>query len=318
MSIYEALENVKEIPGIARGAAKIEDFVKYIQTLRSQAEFFTVQELLNTIIETTGYVKELQAEGTDEARARIENIDELISKVVSYEESTNEPSLSGFLEEVALVADIDDMDEGSEHVMLMTLHSAKGLEFPNVYLTGMEEGIFPGYVSISSGDPDDIEEERRLCYVGITRAMRHLTISCAKQRMIRGQTQYNAISRFLREIPMELINTSTRPVPGTPRSASPQGFAQSSENSNTIRKPNNPYAQAKQSFKSKAFDPNQYKVTKPTSLDYSEGDRVKHIKFGEGTVIKIVEGGKDFEVTVDFDRVGVKKMFAAFAKLKKV
>ena len=318
MSFYEALKNVKDIPGMSRGAAKIEDFVKYIQTLRSQAEFFSVQELLNTIIETTGYVTELQAEGTDEAKARIENIDELISKVVSYEESTNEPSLSGFLEEVALVADIDNMDESGEHVMLMTLHSAKGLEFPNVYLTGLEEGIFPGYVSISSGDPDDIEEERRLCYVGITRAMRHLTISCAKQRMIRGQTQFNAISRFLREIPMELINTSTRPVPGMPRSASSQGMQKSSTVSNTIKKPNNPYAQAKQTFKSKAFDPAQFKVSKPASLDYGEGDRVKHIKFGEGTVMKIVEGGKDFEVTVDFDRVGVKKMFAAFAKLKKV
>ena len=158
------------------------------------AEEVSVRELLETILDETGYVKELEAEGTEEAEARIENIDELISKVASYEESEEHPTLSGFLEEVALVADIDSLDENSDHVVLMTLHSAKGLEFPNVYLAGMEDGIFPSYMTVTSDDPTELEEERRLCYVGITRAMDHLTLTCARQRMIRGEVQYNRMS----------------------------------------------------------------------------------------------------------------------------
>ena len=158
------------------------------------------------MIEETGYVKELEAEGTDEAEARIENIDELLSKVVSYEESEEHPTLSGFLEEVALVADIDSLEDDSDYVVLMTLHSAKGLEFPKVYLAGMEDGLFPSYMSITSDDSSEqLEEERRLAYVGITRAMKELTITCAKQRMIRGETQYNKVSRFVKEIPLELL-----------------------------------------------------------------------------------------------------------------
>ncbi|EET59009.1 UvrD/REP helicase, partial [Marvinbryantia formatexigens DSM 14469] len=160
ISFYQALEQAAEIPGLGRSVSKLQDFVTFIRTLRSQAEFLGVNELLGQIIESTGYVKELEAEDTDEARARIENIDELISKVVTYEESTGEPSLSGFLEEVALVADIDSLDENESRVVLMTLHSAKGLEFPNVYLTGMEEGLFPSHVGFDE-DPDALEEERR-------------------------------------------------------------------------------------------------------------------------------------------------------------
>ncbi|WP_395027089.1 ATP-dependent helicase, partial [Robinsoniella sp.] len=175
MSFYDALKDAESIATLGRSAVKIKPFVTFIQTLRSKQDYLSVQEILTSIIDETGYVKELEAEDTDEARARIENIDELITKVVSYESDAEEPTLSGFLEEVALVADIDSLEEDSNHVVLMTLHSAKGLEFPNVYLAGMEDGIFPSYMTITSDDPLEIEEERRLCYVGITRAKQRLT-----------------------------------------------------------------------------------------------------------------------------------------------
>ena len=206
MSFYDALKEAENIPTLGRAAAKIEPFVTFVQSLRSKTEYFSPSELLNDIIEETGYVMELKAEGTEEADARIENIDELITKIVSYEEENEDPTLSGFLEEVALIADIDTVDGDGNQVLLMTLHSAKGLEFPYVYLAGMEDGIFPSYMTITADDPAELEEERRLCYVGITRAMKDLTLTCAQQRMIRGETQYNKPSRFIREIPRELVD----------------------------------------------------------------------------------------------------------------
>ena len=316
ISFYEALEQAQEIPGMARSSGKLQDFVTFIRTLRSQAEFLSVNDLLSQIIESTGYVKELEAEDTDEARARIENIDELISKVVTYEESTGDPTLSGFLEEVALVADIDSLDENESRVVLMTLHSAKGLEFPNVYLTGLEEGLFPSHVGFDE-DPEALEEERRLCYVGITRAKKHLTLTCARMRMTRGETHMSAISRFLREIPQELLETNRKPA-----GAKEPSDGQAPERRRGFKKPeppaDSPYMQAKRAFHSKAFDANQFKVTKADHLDYGVGDTVRHIKFGTGVVENITDGGKDYEVTVNFERCGVKKMFAAFAKLQKL
>ena len=206
LSFYNALKMADDIPSIGRAGVKIKPFVTLIQSMRSKIEYLSVSQILQEVIDETGYVQELEAENTDEALARIENIDELISKAVAYEESAEEePTLSGFLEEVALVADIDNLQEGSDYVVLMTLHSAKGLEFPNVYLAGMEDGLFPSYMTIVSDDPMEIEEERRLCYVGITRAMTNLTISCARQRMLRGETQYNKVSRFVKEIPGSLL-----------------------------------------------------------------------------------------------------------------
>lgn len=302
MSFYDALKEADSISTLGRAAAKVEPFVTFIQTLRSKAEYLSPSELLKDIIENTGYVKELEAEGTEEAEARIENIDELITKVVSYEEENEEPTLSGFLEEVALVADIDSVDGDDNQVLLMTLHSAKGLEFPFVYLAGMEDGIFPSYMTITSDDPTEIEEERRLCYVGITRAMRDLTLTCAQQRMIRGETQYNKVSRFIKEIPRELVELGREFKEKKPMD---------------IPMPTS-FRQMKQAFKQPAFVPKQFEVKKADGLDYTVGDTVKHIKFGTGVVTAIVEGGRDYEVTVNFDKVGVKKMFASFAKLKKI
>ena len=309
MSFYEALQNAGKIPSIGRAASKIEGFVSFIQSLKSKAQAYTVEEILEEIIDLTGYVDELKAEDTEESRARIENIDELISKTVSYQNLRSaeggEVSLSGFLEEIALIADIDTVDPGQDYVLLMTLHSAKGLEFPNVYLAGMEDGIFPGSMSVFSADPSDMEEERRLCYVGITRAMKELTLTSARQRMIRGETQYNRVSRFVREIPRELVElgeTIQDKKPKIPETSSAKSG----------------YAQMRMAFQANAFQPQNFKVTKADSLDYGVGDTVRHVKFGVGIVKNIVEGGRDYEVTVDFDRAGTKKMFAGFAKLKKI
>lgn len=315
LSFYNALKLADDIPTIGKAGAKIKPFVTFIQSMRSKVEYLGPSQLLQDIIEETGYVAELEAENTEEAQARIENIDELISKVVAYEEGEENPTLSGFLEEVALVADIDDLQEGSDYVVLMTLHSAKGLEFPNVYLVGMEDGIFPSYMTITSEDPAEIEEERRLCYVGITRAMKDLTISCARQRMIRGETQYNKVSRFVKEIPRNLLTGAVRNATATKTlsEAPVQSFRQANSKVNPIFSTRNTYET--KPYQSAAFSSN---ATSKISLNYGNGDRVRHMKFGEGTVTQIVEGGRDYEVTVDFDKVGTKKMFASFAKLKKV
>ncbi len=317
MSFYNALKMADDIPSLGRAGVKIKPFVTFIQTMRSKLEYLCVSQILQEVIEGTGYVAELEAENTEESRVRIENIDELISKAVAYEESAEEPTLSGFLEEVALVADIDNLQQGNDYVVLMTLHSAKGLEFPNVYLAGMEDGLFPSYMTIISDDPMEIEEERRLCYVGITRAMTDLTISCARQRMIRGETQYNKVSRFIKEIPGTLLRGADKSEVEKTREALPRSFSQAGSKVNPIFAVGNaqskPYQ--KKTYQSTSFSSS---TTNSISLEYGSGDRVKHIKFGEGTVVQIVEGGRDYEVTVDFDRVGVKKMFASFAKLKKV
>ena len=309
ISLYEALRVAEEVPSIGRSLSKIDGFVTFIQMLKSKAQAYTVEDLLKEIIELTGYVKELEAEDTEEARARIENIDELISKTVTYQQTMEEQdqpaTLAGFLEEVALVADIDTVDPEQDYVLLMTLHSAKGLEFPRVFMAGMETGIFPSYMSINYGDGSELEEERRLCYVGITRAMKELTMTCARQRMVRGETQYNKVSQFVQEIPRDLVDLGHTIQEKKPKME--QVFSSDSK-----------YSQMKQIFQTRAYKPKEFKVTKADALDYQVGDTVRHMKFGVGIVKAIAEGGRDYEVTVDFDKVGVKKMFASFAKLKKI
>ena len=311
IGFYDALQGLDLIPGVARGAAKLEGFVALIEYFKGIAENLSLSDLLQEVIDKTGYIESLEAEGKEEAETRIENIDELRSKVAVYEESCldrdEKPTLSGFLEEVALVADIDSLDEEQDYVVLMTLHSAKGLEFPHVYLAGMEDGLFPSYMTVTSDDIEDMEEERRLCYVGITRAEQKLTLTSAMRRMVRGETQYNKVSRFMHEIPTELLENGRR---------SSNMFEEKREIPRQ-----NAYTQAKQAFQTKAFAaaaPKQFAVSKEKGLDYGVGDRVRHMKFGEGTVTQITEGGRDFEVTVEFDTAGVKKMFAGFARLVKL
>lgn len=333
ISFYDALCVAEQVPGLGKAAAKIRPFVLFIQSMKAKAKLLSVTDLLQEVIETTGYVRELEAEGTDEAEARIENIDELISKAVDYAEGEEAPTLNGFLENVALVADIDSFDENSDYVVLMTLHSAKGLEFPNVYLAGLEDGLFPSYMSITSDNSQaEIEEERRLAYVGITRAKKNLTITSARVRMVRGQTQYGKVSRFVREIPPELLSgkiyepkTKEEPIEQSTFQKARKAFrtVPSYGGSGYGKEVGEGYGSTFRS--SKATKPVYTKGENQRdfgsaggALSYQVGDRVRHIKFGDGEVMAIVSGGRDYEVTVDFDKVGTKKMFASFAKLKKI
>ena len=382
ISFYDALKEADQIMTIGRSASKLKPFVTMIQTFRSKLEFYSLEELVRDILETTGYVKELEESEEEDAADRIENIDELVSKVVAYEETHDEPTLSEFLEEVALVADIDKVGESDDRVLLMTLHSAKGLEFPHVYLAGLEDGIFPSYMTIMSDDPMDIEEERRLAYVGITRAKEELTVTYARQRMIRGETQYNPVSRFVREIPPMLMDDQppksffkAKPFETTSFKAKP--FETTSfETTSFERKPfgtgadtgQNVYRRVPDDVFDKPKGPgfgkeftaqqagaapkqagagvrpraivrpkrtaveNQPYITRATqgvgavsiepagsrTLEYGVGDRVRHMRYGEGTVMKIEPGPRDSQVTVVFDEVGQKIMYAGFAKLKKM
>ena len=397
ISFYDALREADQIMTIGKSAVKLTPFVTMIQTFRSKLSYYGLEGLLKDIIETTGYVKELEASDEEDAEDRINNIDELISKIVSYEETHEEATLSGFLEEVALVADIDRINDDGNRVLLMTLHSAKGLEFSNVYLAGMEDGVFPGYMSITSDNEEEIEEERRLAYVGITRAKEDLTVTCAKQRMLRGETQYNPVSRFVKEIPEQLLDNKVpvikrwdqaeydsdsyersyfkaKPFGGSPMPSygrtdktavriggSTDGSADQAENRASDQMAdrtagysrNGTFGSYERVFDKKtngkgAVKPKAVAVPKRTpaenrpfiagggigslsgiggiskgisgvnEIDYEVGDRVKHIKYGEGTVTGIEKGPRDYQVTAVFDEAGQKVMYAAFAKLKKI
>lgn len=369
LSFYDALGEWQEIPGIGKAGEKLDKFVGLIQVFRSKLEYFSGRELIEDILESTGYKQELEAEGSIEAQTRMENIEELVNKAVSFWQDNKDATLGAFLEEVALVADVDNMDDSENRVVLMTLHSAKGLEFPKVYLAGMEDGLFPSNMSIMSDDPTDIEEERRLCYVGITRAREELTITAARQRMVNGETRFSRVSRFVDEIPNSLLDrgprgrfgkknpyvdedgkrvggadgtsigggsfgsgkgagvgssagTGTggsktvfggRGVGGRGGAAGRQIYGGGFEASK-----DNPYASKLSQPSTTPGFGKTFSVSKSDKPEYQVGDRVKHMKFGEGTVVAIQDGGKDYEVTVSFDRVGVKKMFASFAKLQKI
>ena len=311
ISFYEALCDCRRVPGLGKAAAKLEGFVLLIQSFQALVRAGkTVPEILQEVIDQTGYVADLVLEGTDEAANRIENIEELKSKAATYQLTAEEPGLSGFLEEVALVADIDSLEEETDHVVLMTLHAAKGLEFPNVYLAGMEEGLFPN--ENCAHDEDELAEERRLCYVGITRAKQDLTLTCARARMVRGETRYNTVSRFVKEIPGDLLEGAYY----EPKITEMPAFTKSGPFDNV-------YAgtTAKSSavnYRKQAAPKNFGTKIEKKALDYGVGDRVSHQKFGEGTVKLINDGGRDYEVTVEFDTAGVKKMFASFARLVKL
>ena len=330
MRLFQAMEQVEQISGIGKAADKIKGFVNQIMVFRALAKELDAAELIESILEQTGYLEELEKLEEDKAQAKQENLEEFQNKAADYYANHDEAALTDFLEEVALVADIDNMGSEADSLTLMTLHSAKGLEFPVVYMTGMEEGLFPSYMSMNSGDPGDIEEERRLCYVGITRAMQQLTLTAAKQRMVHGNIQYSAISRFVKELPQEKLdwkeetfgglfkkgpsmtaNLLSDSLFGGSSSMSSGSSFSASQGSQTAKKTN--YDNVFDLKYAKAFS-----SPKPDSLDYKEGDRVSHIKFGKGTVLAVEDMKKDYQVTVEFDTAGVKKLFAGFAKLKKI
>ena len=325
MNFYDALLRIGAVPGLGKAAPKIDQFTDEIGRFRKNLkDGMAIQNVITDILESTGYKAELMEEGEVEAETRLENISELSNKAVAYWEDAEEPTLDGFLEEVALVADIDSMDESEDRVVLMTLHSAKGLEFPYVYMSGLEDGLFPSSMAMSE-DPEALEEERRLCYVGITRAEKTLMMTGARQRMVKGETRFSRPSRFLAEIPEEYkeeerqedsvyqrsrkLSSDDLEDPGLPWARS-SGISMFGQNPYVSKKSGMPSAQP--AF-GKAFT-----VQKAASLDYAEGDRVHHVKFGDGTVKQIADGGKDYEVTVEFDSMGVRKMFASFARLQKL
>lgn len=333
MNLYQALLVASDVPEINAGtASKIKGFTDLIEGLRDMEA--SIVDIVDKLLELTGYVADLEAEETDEAEGRIENIDELISKVAEYEENAEEPNLGEFLEEVSLVSDIDTLDENSSYVVMMTVHSAKGLEYPHIFLCGMEDGLFPGFMTIMSEDEGEMEEERRLAYVAITRAMNRLTISYAKRRMIRGETQYNMISRFVKEIPKKIVNSKNVTDTMSAGMRKKNSFSNFGGYEGSLghgggyqgRRDDSSSSDAVKAFKKK---PSYGKPkTKPgfgkefsvdkAEIDYKVGDRVVHQKFGEGTVKEIEDGARDYQVTVDFDEFGEKIMLASFAKLKKV
>ena len=318
ISFYDALRDADNIAGLGRAADKIDSFVTLIQTFRSKTEYYSLEDLLNDILEKTEYAEYLRSVDEEDAQDRMNNVDELVSKAVSYEDTHDDPTLSEFLEEIALVADIDNVESDGNRVLLMTLHSAKGLEFPAVYLSGMEDGLFPSYMSISSDDPSDIEEERRLAYVGITRAKDELTLTYARARMLRGETQYNPVSRFIREIPTSLMDNS---VPGVKKHVEEQVDFRPKAilRPKVTAKGDKPFiAQGIGSLNRLAGITKGMPYQAPDALEYGEGDRVRHIKYGEGTVLKIEQEPRDYKVTVLFDSAGQKIMYASFAKLKRL
>lgn len=337
IGLYEAMEEADEIMSLGKASAKIRPFVQLIREFRKASAKLSVAELIRKIVDTIGYAEYLQDNDDESAEDRMANVDELITKAVNYQEAHEEPNLTEFLEEVALVAEIDNVDGDDNRVLLMTLHSAKGLEFPSVYLAGMEDGLFPSYMTIVSENPEDIEEERRLAYVGITRAMNDLTITYARMRMTRGETQYNPLSRFVREIPETLLDNS---VPAKKKTLQDRdvlegllgigggGKQQTSgfdfRPKATIRpkvtaKADKPFiAQGISSLNQLAGLSKGAAVQPGQAPDYGVGDRVSHIKYGEGTVLELTKEPRDYKVTVAFDKAGQKIMYVSFAKLKRV
>ena len=350
IGLYEAMEQADEIMSLGKASAKIRPFVALIAQFRKERAGQSIAELIKKVVERIGYAEYLQDYDEENGEDRMANVDELITKAVNYAQSHEEPTLTEFLEEVALVADIDNVDSDDHRVLLMTLHSAKGLEFPNVYLAGMEEGLFPSYMSVNSEDPSDLEEERRLAYVGITRAMNELILTCAKMRMIRGETQYNAVSRFVGEIPDDLLEggaprrrverqwadsgsfgkeeeslsfgksggQSASGIGGPGQSAS--GFRPKAiVRPRTTAKADKPYiAQGIGSLNQLAGISKGVPHQAPADLSYGVGDRVLHVKYGEGSVLQIDRETRDYKVTVHFDKAGQKIMYASFAKLKRL
>lgn len=322
ISLYEAMCQADQIASLGKAAQKVKGFVSLIQVFRSGLSSYTIADLIKAIVERIEYREYLLELDDESAQDRLDNVDELITKAVLYEETHDDVSLTEFLEEIALVAEIDNVENGDNRVLLMTLHSAKGLEFPYVYLAGMEDGLFPSYMSIASDDKAELEEERRLAYVGITRAMEELTLTCARGRMIRGETQFNPVSRFVREIPSELLDSAVTTVR---RPVEPSFENITDFRPKAVLRPK-VTAKADKPFIAKGIEGlNQLAgIQKASSgyqqeqLEYGVGDRVKHIKYGEGTVLTIAREPRDYKVTVLFDQAGQKIMYASFAKLKRV
>ena len=332
-SMYDVIKRADEF-GLNRVFLNSRDFINVMEELKTKKDELSISEIMKLTLKKTGYMKALETENTIEAENRIANLDELLTVAIEFEEEFAENSLQEFLEGITLSSDIDNMEEQEESVTLMTLHSAKGLEFPVVFLVGMEEGIFPGYQSMM--EPKELEEERRLCYVGITRAKENLFLTCSKQRTVFGSTSYNPVSRFLNEIPEELLEGYQEAF-GEPDSNKSQMFKDSSytwtygsKNNGSIKtykinekEPVMAASNKNTSFAFRTAESFLSNLGKKTSSNkqvdlskYEAGVRVFHKKFGEGTINMVEPEGEDLKVDINFDKAGHKRLMAKYANLE--
>ena len=340
VSMYEIIKHAEEF-GFNRIKANAQEFIELIEELRLKREELSISELIKQVLNKSGYTKALELENTVEAETRLQNLEEFLTVAIEFEEESADNTIAEFLESITLTSDIDGMEDSENSVTLMTLHSAKGLEFPVVFLVGMEEGIFPGYQSM--GEPRELEEERRLFYVGITRAKQFLYLTCSKHRTIFGSTSYNAISRFVKEIPDNLLDG----VVNNDEEEKFNDMGYQWEYGNSFGKKSNRFGQNYQTagkvttysldtakepvnIKPKMQTAYQFRTAESflnslnqkqnqTEFDiskYKEGQRVYHKKFGEGTIQKIEPEGDDYKLDIQFDKSGHKRLMARFVVLE--
>ncbi len=310
-SMFDVINDPKYHPSFGRTAAKLMEFADMLESLRESIDQISLSDFIDLVLDRTGYLASLVTENTMEARGRIENLQELKSKALEYEKNVEEPSFAGFLDNISLVSDVDNYDEEQDAVVLMTLHSAKGLEFPVVFLCGMEKGLFPSYQS--EGELDKLEEERRLCYVGITRARKKLYLTYALQRVLFGKTESKVVSEFVGEIPNALTeridNISRRPFVKKSLYSYSDGITEHYGNVPLAAK------DYQAIIKNNTFTAS---ARPAVNEHYKMGERVAHKKFGEGMITGVTETGGDIQLEISFDKVGTRTLMASFAKLKKL
>lgn len=319
LSMYEVIKKANEFE-LNRVYVNSRDFVELIDTLAKEKDDLSISELIQEVLKRSGYVKALQVEDTKEAENRIENLNEFLTVAIEFEDEFAENSLAEFLESITLSSDIDNLEETEDTVTLMTLHSAKGLEYPVVFLVGMEEGIFPGYKSIS--EPKELEEERRLCYVGITRAKNNLYLTCAKQRTIFGSTSCNPISRFLKEIPEDMLDGAKELFAEKKQKFSDSPNTWTYGISKVKQYNNSDISSKKSEFQFRSADSFLQSLSKtnkqnPVDLSkYKAGVKVYHKKFGEGIINYVEPEGDDLKVDIEFKKAGHKRLMAKYANLE--